>query len=206
MKLQKIKSICKEARRILLFEAASYQWISNGYAAYPCYNLPRLNEENIFAIFDIPDSDKGKIIFIEKAAPEKLDFDDCHSGEVLLERYPLAIRSHGQMLLPLNFAGQVVYINEKFLTPFSDIKEGYELYGRIDSEGKPYVAVKTGMILLGIISRSDIVTRNEDFVPILREFLDSAETEIKNNMIEQDDNKSSDLETDALNADEESDG
>lgn len=204
MKLQKIKSICKEARRILLFEAASYQWISNGYAAYPCYNLPRLNEENIFAIFDIPDSDKGKIIFNEQAAPEKLDFEDNHPGEVLLERYPLAIRSHGQILLPLNFAGQVVYINEKFLAPFSDVKEGYELYGRIDSDGKPYVAVKTGMILLGIISRSDVVTRNEDFVPTLREFLDSAETEMHNSMMTSVGDKSSDIDTDALDTDEDS--
>lgn len=52
---------------------------------------------------------------------------------------------------------------------FSDIDAGYELYERTTAQGKPYIAVKNGFMLLGIISPYDLV--NETFINNLDEIL-----------------------------------
>lgn len=54
MKIKQIEAILKASKTIAVIETPSCQWLSNGFAAYPIYNLPELTEENIFAMFDIP--------------------------------------------------------------------------------------------------------------------------------------------------------
>lgn len=52
---------------------------------------------------------------------------------------------------------------------FTAIDAGYELYERTTAQGKPYIAVKSGFMLLGIISPYDLV--NETFINNLDEIL-----------------------------------
>ena len=64
MKLSAIQQICKGAKRIELWSdsATRTQWISDGGAFYPLYNLPNLEAENVFALFDIPEKKQDKDI------------------------------------------------------------------------------------------------------------------------------------------------
>ena len=57
MKLSSIQQICKGAKRIELFSdpSAPVQYISDGGAFYPLYGLPKMEEENVFTLFDIPE-------------------------------------------------------------------------------------------------------------------------------------------------------
>ena len=53
MKLKQIEAILKAEKTIIVSETPSCQWLGNGAAFYPVYNLPKLTQDNIFTMFDI---------------------------------------------------------------------------------------------------------------------------------------------------------
>lgn len=169
MKLSSIQQICKGAKRIELFSdpSASVQYISDGGAFYPLYNLPELEEENVFTLFDIPEKKQEKIRFERKhRLPDVFDFSDTADDEVALEFGTLSICKRGRILSPLKTSLGIVYINEKYLKPFSDAENGVQLFERHTPGGGIYIAVKEGFLLTGIILPYDIVT--PDFVEELK--------------------------------------
>ena len=131
MKIASIQQICKGAKRIELFSApsSSVQWISDGGAFYPLYNLPEMQEENVFALFDIPEKKQDKIRFEHKhQLPEAISFTDAVDAENALEFGNISIYARGRILRPLKTSLGVIYINEKYLKPFSDAENGVQLY------------------------------------------------------------------------------
>ena len=52
MKIKKLAAICKKEKRAIIYERqigdtdAVQQYISDGYAIYPVFGLPRLDKEN----------------------------------------------------------------------------------------------------------------------------------------------------------------
>ena len=169
MKINSIQQICKGAKRIDLYteQTSTTQWISDGCAFYPLYNLPKLERENVFALFDIPEKKQNKIHFEQKyILPECLDFSDHNRAENLIESGNVAIYARGRVLIPLKTSLGIVYINQKHLTPFKDAENGVQLYERITPSGSVYIAVKEGFLLTGIILPYDIVTK--EFVEELK--------------------------------------
>lgn len=53
MKLKQIEAILKAEKTIIVSETSACQWLGNGSAFYPVYNLPKLTKDNIFTMFDI---------------------------------------------------------------------------------------------------------------------------------------------------------
>lgn len=162
MKINSIQQICKGAKRIELYTVAdkSIQWISDGGAFYPLYNLPQLKQENIFTMFDIPENKQDKIRFEHKnALPQAMSFEDHANGETQLELGGISVCTRGQVLLPLKTSLGIVYINQKYLAPFKDSKNGVALHERITPSGEVYIAVKEGFLLTGIIRPLDIITK-----------------------------------------------
>lgn len=159
MKIQKIQQLCKAAKRILIINGTSdVQWISDGYCIYPLFNLPRLSRENVFAMFDIPADKQSKIFFDERdTLPENLNFDDTVRAENVVVREPYSIYAYGRCLTPIKCSQGAVLIDTKYLAPFA---EDVTLYERTKSDGAPYIAVKEGMLLAGIIIPYDV---REDF-------------------------------------------
>lgn len=169
MKINTIQQICKAAKRIELFSAPSstVQWISDGGAFYPLYNLPTMKEENVFALFDIPESKQNKIRFEHKfKLPEAISFTDTTETENPLELGTISICARGRALSPLKTSLGIIYINQKYLKPFSDAENGVQLYERYTPDGEIYIAVKEGFLLTGIILPYDIVTK--EFVDELK--------------------------------------
>ncbi len=161
MKISTIQQICKGAKRIVIYSdpSASIQYISDGGAFYPLYNLPRMEEENVFALFDIPEKKQDKIRFEHKhSLPEFIDFSDTTDDEIALEFGTISIYKRGRILSPLKTSLGIVYINEKYLKPFSDSENGVQLFERHTPDGAIYIAVKEGFLLTGIILPYDIVT------------------------------------------------
>ena len=61
MKIKRVESILKARKTIITYHTADKcQWIGDGSAFYPIYNLPPLTEENIFVMFDIAESKRDK--------------------------------------------------------------------------------------------------------------------------------------------------
>ena len=159
MKISKIKSLCNNAKRIVFFNTGAVQYISEGHGIYPLYNMPRLSEDNIFCLFDIPEKNRGKIHFEEKGGlPIGFDISDRTEEELELTPLGVTIWYHGKELYPYISNSGVVFLNSKFLEPFSDFKNGFCLTEREMPNGASYVAVKDGMLLSGFVLPEDVAT------------------------------------------------
>lgn len=177
MKIKAIANICNSNKTIQIYENEVCQWIGNGAVIYPLYNLPKLSEEHIFTMFDIPEDKKGKyIINVNENMPLSC-CTDAFEGEQLLERSSLSIQFKGYMLEPIKTSQGMIFINEKYFTPFSD-SESYELYERVTPGGQPYIAVKEGFLLLGCIMPIDIIT--DDFIEKLTDILNFSKVALMN--------------------------
>ena len=159
MKIKAVQQICKGANRIVLYSdpSSSVQWISDGGALYPLYNLPEMREENVFALFDIPKKKQEKIRFEHKyQLHEDINFADATEDENVLEFGNISICMRGGCFAPLKTSHGMIYINEKYLKPFADAENGVQLYERYTPSGEVYIAVKEGFLLTGIILPYDI--------------------------------------------------
>lgn len=170
MKIKQIESILKQEKTIIVAETPSCQWLSNGAAFYPVYNLPKLTKENIFTLFDVAEDKREKFYFEERALPTFLNFEDGDSTEQMIERGTMSIIAQGRVLEPLKTSQGIAFINSRYLKPFADADNGYELYERIDEFGRVYIAVKSGFMLLGIIAPYDLVS--DSFITTLETWLE----------------------------------
>lgn len=170
MKLKQIESILKQEKTIIVAETPYCQWLGNGSAFYPVHGLPKLTKENIFTLFDIAEDKREKFYFEERPLPTYLNFEDSDSTEVMLERGTIAFFAEGRALEPLKTSQGIAFINSRYLKPFSDEVNGYELYERTDKNGRIYIAVKAGFILLGVIAPYDLVS--DKFIQTLESVLE----------------------------------
>lgn len=82
MKIRKIIDICKRSGHIFLFDTEREQWISDGCAVFPMFNLPRFDENSLYKTYDITDKQANKIIFHHEAElPVSYNFNDVAPGE-----------------------------------------------------------------------------------------------------------------------------
>lgn len=157
MKIKQIEAILKSTKTIIVTTADDCQWLSNGEAYYPVYNFPKLTKENVFTMFDIPEDKHNKFYYDERSLPNDFNFNDYDSSEIMLEREAFSIAGAGYSVLPLKTKSEIIFANERYLKPFSDMEQ-IELYLRKNNTDVPYIAVKNGMLLVGIIMPSDIIS------------------------------------------------
>lgn len=151
MKIQKIQQLCKSAKRIVIYndEELGIQWISDGYCIFPLFKLPRLTEENIYTMFDIPADKQGKIYFEQRdELPASLCFDDYFEGEVAVRSEQFGIVAYGRALEVIRGAEGATLYDKKYLSVFDDDAVFFE---RLRSGGSPYIVVKEGMFIAGVI-------------------------------------------------------
>lgn len=160
MKLNVIQKICKSSKRIELYSPQSgVQWIGDGGAIYPIYDLPRMSGNSVFTLFDIPEGKRDKIALWQyNELPKKVSFYDYDEGECLMEQGDLSICFGGGYLIPLKSSLGAVYINKKYLEPFKDSESGVQLYERNTSSGAVYIVVKEGLLITGVIFPYDVIT------------------------------------------------
>lgn len=157
MKLSKIGALCKAYKRFVVYNVGhGMQWISDGYAAYPLCDLPPLEEDNVFAIFDIPEDKRGKMYFDERqGVPTGMSFADAVQDEVEIKPYSIGIIWQGAIYYPCKSREGILFVDKKYLSPFED---GVVLYERWAENGTPYIAAKRGMLLEGVITPAGIAT------------------------------------------------
>lgn len=180
MKIKQIESILKSKKTIIILNTPSCQWLGDGAAFYPVYNLPKLTQENIFTIFDIPEDKRDKFFFSERETPHHINFDDNDESEQLLDRNKfIDIFAYGSVLEALATSDGISFIDTRYLKPFADIETGCELYERIDKKGETYIAAKSGMLIIGIIKPYDRLI-NEGFIQALENMLNLSRTALFN--------------------------
>ena len=159
MKFKSVASILKSSKTIIISEGNDCQWLGDGSALYPCYGFPQLTQKTIFTILDISEAKADKFYVKEQELPATMNFADSVSDEVMLKRGPFELCIDEVKVEPLISGQGIIFINSKYLKPFSDEKEGIQLYERTTENGTPYIAVKSGFILIGVISPINIVTK-----------------------------------------------
>jgi len=177
MKIKAIAGLCKKAKTIVLHydEEKEVQWLGDGYASYPLLNLPWLVEENIFAMFDVPEDKQSKFDISSK--PITALFDSTTKTESAIESCKISIIAHDCELLPLQTSLGLVFINAAYLKPVSDM-ELLDFYERIMEDGKIIIAVKCGLFLVGLIKPYDII--REGFIEGLENLTAQCKTALHN--------------------------
>lgn len=159
MKIKAIASLCKQSKSIHFYSSgeSDLQWIGDGYAMYPLHNMPLLTKQNIFTIFDVPDSKRNDYTFRENGLPEGYCYEDIDDAERMLDQEGIFITRMGTTLQPLRTVQGLVFIDTDYLKPVSDIKDTIELFERLTVSGRPYIAIKNGMLLVGIVQINDVI-------------------------------------------------
>ena len=155
MKIKKIEALCKADKRIILYDGDGVQWIGNGLAAYPLHNMPILNESNVFTLFDVAEKEREKYYLRSEELPDALDFNDSSDTEVMLDRVPIDLYISGHGVASYVGSSRIIFVETRYLAPFIKQEGGFELYERFTGTGKPYIAVKSGLFLIGVIMPSN---------------------------------------------------
>ena len=182
MKLKKIIDLCKKAGAFYLFEdeVNECQWLSDGFACYPLYGVPRLDEDTLCTLFDISDKAREKLVFRhEYSLPKRLCFADAMPGEARCEEYPMLLGEGKNGVMPYKTSQGVQFLACKHVAPFDGESGGMlEVWERTAGDGHVYFAVKSGLLLVGIVEPYDVI--NESFVESLGSLFAMCEVALQN--------------------------
>ncbi|MBQ9355057.1 MAG: hypothetical protein IJT84_05195 [Clostridia bacterium] len=180
MKIKKMIAICKQNKCIRLFNSKDGQWLSDGYAIFPMYDLPFFDGDSICRTYDITEKQQSKIVFnFEAALPTALNFEDTVDNEQLLTNGDLILLDGGRKLIPYITESGIAFLDGKYLDVVSDYEEGgIDVYARRDTDGDLYFAVKSGFILIGIIAPVRVI--NSDFVKRIKNLSQMCEVALFN--------------------------
>lgn len=168
MKIKRIASICSQSKKIVIYDKLmadgdiDMQWIGDGFAAYPAFDLPYIEPESISVIFDIPEKNRKKYTFRHEGLPEGINLEDAAPGESILDQSALEIVSSGHVLMPLYTSQGIVFIDTKYLAPLAGSEDTLELYERMTPGGHAYIAAKCGFMIMAVIMPYEVIKK--DFV------------------------------------------
>lgn len=187
MKIKKVIELCKKTKHIVIFndDDNHIQWISDGSAIYPLFNVPTLTEDYICKLYDISDSQRDKISFkIESNLPKDICFEDSDIAETDTQMFDISIILDSGVLVPVMTEEGLMFIQNKYLMPFSDVpKDELRLFTRKDSRGQTVFAVKIGLLLYAIVYPIDVV--NDDFVKKITRLYQASTTALSNKKLDE---------------------
>ena len=158
MKFKKVESLIKKSKSAAIVDCDGAYWIGNEQAMFPTY-FEHMDFDTLMTMFDLDEEKRESITEVASGLIARADTSDDCTGEKLLNRIPMRIVWGGPMLAlyeSLN-AKEIFFIDERVLEPVADIKDGVELYLRRDRLGKPYIAIKSGMLLVGLIEPAKVI-------------------------------------------------
>ena len=149
VKIQQIINLCKKTGELYVVHTGDVQWVGNGQAMYPLYDLPKLTAEELCNIYSITEEQQSKMILNDKKAEDfpGVDFDEAGASDIPVEINKMAIIYAGQTMLTLKSGDEINFARRIYFTPF---KEEIELWKKECAVGTYYV-VTTGMLTVGII-------------------------------------------------------
>ena len=176
MEIKKIINFCKKRGALYLFDGEETQWISDGIAVYPLFNLPIFDEESILKAYDISGK-KAEKLFIKRDShlPERLDFSDNCKEELMCEIGDVIFGD----ALAISTSTGMMFIDRKYLSPFRDMQDDMlYVYERMTPDGNTYFAIKIGFSLVAIVSPYDCI--NEAFVGKLGKYYEQCMVALEN--------------------------
>lgn len=162
MRLKKIAALCKSKGILRLYDVeypsgSMQQWAGTGYSVYPIEGVPYLEIEQLALLMELKDKDRERMS-MSSAAPPALDFQDMTDEEIALDLRNEAIIDEGVFYQIFSNGRKSFLVDRDLLTPITaeyktDIL-GFALRGKYNIEDGfyiPYIAVKAGLMLVGIV-------------------------------------------------------
>lgn len=161
MIIKKIIDLCKKRGICCLYDGGEVQYISDGTALYPMYNLPKFDETSLCKTYDITETQRSKIHFShDPIPPARFNLEDNVESETVCQRGPMVLSIAGGGAVPYITSQGLMFINYKHLAPLQDVEANMlEVYERINQAGQTYFAIKSGLILLAIILPYEIINQ-----------------------------------------------
>lgn len=185
MKIKAVEAILKGGKTFRIYKNDRCQWLGNGIAFYPLDDFPELTPDNIFSVFDIPQDKREKFRCEYDTFPDGINIKDVDENETLLERDIFDVIYYDRLLVPLKTSTGLIFVQKSLLKPFGKDDE-YELYLREMPSGTPYVAVKRGWDVYGIIA--PVLLNNDKFIKQAEDLLTFAKLRLENYKKENGDN------------------
>lgn len=163
MKLNKIKALCKAAKRAILYNELGEggelrrQWIGTGSGIYLLDGLPILGTANIPPLMGLEGNAVDKIKITQENLPMGISTEDYSADEPALNALPCIVSVGGTDLALFRSAYQVWALDAAELAP------ALNQYGTIKMrwmpDGKLYFVVFRGMFIEAILfrERSDLL-------------------------------------------------
>lgn len=148
MKLNKLWALLKQRKAITIMQGEAAQWVGDGYACYPVYNLPPLKERVMQTLLDINDDAWDKFAFYEELGV-KFTEEDFYADQVDLSPLAIELHYHGMDLMPLIGNGMIFFIQTKYLKPFENTLLLSYAYRK---EAGGIIAVNEGLMLSAVIA------------------------------------------------------
>lgn len=165
MDKSKIYAIMRKTKMLQLWDKGNVQWISNGYAAYPLYGLPKFDEDGIKLLLGIADSKQAEYkITTSPGVADEMITSDNHG--IPLDPVPVSI--NGYVTFVDSEHGNYYFCNAAYLTPTADGVVSPEYYLR--GNGSDHlIAVCHGWTIEAIISQYKLLSTNGlDLAAVLR--------------------------------------
>lgn len=166
MKINAIASVIKNGASIKLFRSYDEQYITNGHVCYAVSNLPHIETaDQLCAVLGIPSDKQGKYnIDIEagllpvlcRSEADRALFDDTP-----IERdETISISYLGGEYIIFKNDYNIFFVQKAYLKPFNGYDELY-YYDRLDrKDGKHTIAIKAGMLLVGVVVPSNVIDQH----------------------------------------------
>lgn len=161
MKIKKIVDMCRREGVVRIYDGeGGTQWISNGYACYPLYDVPELSEDEFFTVFDFSAKQRDETVFQRTTLPESMSFKDFDVTERECEKLSPSIPYGSRILIPYKTVRGIKFLDSEFLAPLIGESGESEVFERLSDKGEPYFAIKVGMCLRAIVMPFNAVNRS----------------------------------------------
>ena len=180
MKIKKAFETCKKQGIIYIFRnELDEQYLSDGSAIYPVFDLPILNEDYICRLYDITDSQRNKIVFnIFKGMPE-INVSDSSEIETPAAMWDITLNYNGTTIIPIATDEGVMFINSIYFKPFADMPQNeMQITKRVDERATPYFCIKFGLLAYGFIYPTKIV--DIEFVEKIKKLYEQSKIILQN--------------------------
>lgn len=150
MKISKIAALCRKSKEIVLCQGDGVQFVGTSKAMYRVDNLPELNQDILYTLFDVPNGKESDYLF-RQIDPDFFDLRDNDAHDADAERFGLPILYGGSLIQCCDIPDICAYafLDGAYLSPLLDEQGSIALSMRADR--MPMFLVKTGFILRAVI-------------------------------------------------------
>ena len=180
MKTSSIQKFIKAKHFCEVFPVDGTQWFSNGEAAFPLFNFPKMDGKAVKALLSLEDDKAvGWNILIEDSTPTSVCFaDEEQPSEEKVDAEDIKIKLRGRIYTAFITSKGAIFINPDYLLPFMKSEDYYSFAVRFTADNSPYLIVRKGMFVHGVIMPENIV--NIDLLRKMRYLVNAVYETIEN--------------------------